>query len=246
MGTGAAWYRVRQQVTHYYHLLLRLRLEYRLLQLPLFLEDLRLLLNNQLDTEEAWKVLYFAEHSKGNECQAPAYHLYHGILEWRLLDLHLLADAEGEGSSTSCFLGLLERTLDDLIVCASHHYRGRHRPELIHSSPFVCRCTRELWLLLKFLIPLWLGERDLDFWLMFHKAMLRHKAKCFPGKHPLIPGRFVYNNDFYACQEKAMRFFSPSTSSMPGYALAWPVWASLCPRSRPFHRPAAAFKRPAC
>jgi len=174
---NSGWYQVRQQVSHFYHLVLRLRENDLLAEAPQFLEDLRHLLNNQLDTD-AWKVLYFAEHSKGNECQAPAYHLYHGILEWRFLDLHMLfATGEDQG-----FLGQLERTLDDLIVCAGHHYRGRHRPELIHTSPFVCRCTKELWLLLKHLIPKWLGERDLDFWMLFHKAMQRHKSNYFQGK----------------------------------------------------------------
>ncbi|XP_037723729.1 protein MMS22-like [Drosophila subpulchrella] len=173
---NSGWYQVRQQVSHFYHLMLRLRENDLLAGAPQFLEDLRHLLNNQLDTD-AWKVLYFAEHSKGNECQAPAYHLYHGILEWRFLDLHMLfASGEDQG-----FLGQLERTLDDLIVCAGHHYRGRHRPELIHTSPFVCRCTKELWLLLKHLIPKWLGERDLDFWMLFHKAMQRHKSNYFQG-----------------------------------------------------------------
>ncbi|XP_017034846.1 protein MMS22-like [Drosophila kikkawai] len=192
MGSGGSgWFRVRQQVTHFYHLLLRLRPEDQ----RLFHEDLRLLLNNQLDTEEAWKVLYFAEHSKGNECQAPAYHLYHGILEWRFLDLLLLAAGEGEGEDQGSLLGQLERTLDDLIVCAGHHYRSRHRPELIHTSPFVCRCTKELWLLLQRLVPLWLGERDLDFWLLFHKAMLRHRFKYFPGETNAVSLAF---HEFYA------------------------------------------------
>ncbi|KAH8250470.1 hypothetical protein KR038_002614 [Drosophila bunnanda] len=197
MGSGSGWFRVRQQVTHFYHMLLSLRAEDQ----RQFHENLRLLLNNQLDTEDAWKLLYFAENSKGNECQSPAYHLYHGILEWRFLDLLLLAAAAGEGdaeeqsSSSSSLLGQLERTLDDLIICAGHHYRGRHRPELIHTSPFVCRCTKELWLLLQRLVPQWLGERDLDFWLLFHKAMLRHRAKFFPGETNAVSLTF---HEFYA------------------------------------------------
>ncbi|KAH8366523.1 hypothetical protein KR084_000527 [Drosophila pseudotakahashii] len=174
---NSGWFRVRQQVSHFYHLLLRLRENDLLPGAPQFLEDLRHLLNNQLDAD-AWKVLYFAEHNKGNECQAPAYHLYHGILEWRFLDLHMLY---GSGDDQG-FLGQLERTLDDLIVCAGLHYRGRHRPELIHASPFMCRCTKELWLLLKLLIPKWLGDRDLDFWMLFHKAMQRHRTNYFQGK----------------------------------------------------------------
>ncbi|XP_017065911.1 protein MMS22-like [Drosophila eugracilis] len=177
---NSGWFRVRQEVSHIYHLLLTLRESCSELQPEAlkFLQDLRQLLNNLLDAD-AWKVLYFAEHSKGNECQAPAYHLYHGILEWRFLDLHILyTSGDDQG-----FLGQLERTLDDLIVCASQHYRGRHRPELIHVSPFMCRCTKEMWFLLKNLIPKWLGDRDLDFWILFHKAMQRHKTNYFQGEN---------------------------------------------------------------
>nr|XP_017006625.2 protein MMS22-like isoform X1 [Drosophila takahashii] len=187
---NSGWFRVRQQVSHFYHLLLCLRENDLLAGAPQFLEDLRQLLNNQLDAE-AWKVLYFAEHSKGNECQAPAYHLYHGVLEWRFLDLHLLyGSGEDQG-----FLGQLERTLDDLVVCAGLHYRGRHRPELIHASPFMCRCTKELWLLLKLLIPQWLGDRDLDFWTLFHKAMQRHRTSYFQGESSAVS---LAHHEFYA------------------------------------------------
>ncbi|XP_033168843.1 protein MMS22-like [Drosophila mauritiana] len=176
---NSGWYRVRQQVTHFYHLMLRLRGN-ELLPSH-FLDGLRHLINDQLDAD-AWKVLYFAEHNKGNDCQAPAYHLYHGVLEWRFLDLHILY-ASGKDQ---IFLGQLERTLDDLIVCAGHHYRSKHRPELIHSSPFMCRCNKELWLLLKRLIPKWLGERELDFWTLFQKAMQRHKSLHFQGESNAI------------------------------------------------------------
>ncbi|XP_016982473.1 protein MMS22-like [Drosophila rhopaloa] len=187
---NSGWYRLRQQVTHFFHLLLRLRENDLLPGALRFLEDLRHLLNNQLDADN-WKVLYFAEHSKGNECQAPAYHLYHGVLEWRFLDLHMLyPSGEDQG-----FLGQLERTLDDLIVCAGHNYRGKHRPELIHASPFMCRCTKELWVLLKHLIPKWLGERDLDFWTLFHKAMQRHRTNYFHGENNSVSLAY---HEFYA------------------------------------------------
>ncbi|XP_017093145.3 protein MMS22-like [Drosophila bipectinata] len=174
---GSGWFRARQHVTHFYHMLLWMREERLIFESHHYLEDLRHLLDNQLDAD-AWKVLYFAENSKGNDCQAPAYHLYHGILEWRFLDLILLFSHQEQEQQG---LAQLERTLDDLIVCAVNHYRGKHRPELIHSSPFMCRCTKELWLLLTRLIPLWLAEKDLDFWTLFHKAMQRHKLNHFQG-----------------------------------------------------------------
>ncbi|KAH8419945.1 hypothetical protein KR009_004308 [Drosophila setifemur] len=186
---NSSWFRTRQHVTHFYHMLIQEQEDYFLMESQPFLEDLRRLLNTQLDAE-AWKVLHFAENSKGNECQAPAYHLYHGILEWRFLDL-LLSLIMKDPS----FPGQLERTLDDLIVCAGHYYRGKHRPELIHSSPFICRCTKESWQLLKQLIPLWLGHEEMDFWTLFHKAMQRHKANHFQAENNGVQLSF---HEFYA------------------------------------------------
>ncbi|SPP78423.1 protein MMS22-like [Drosophila guanche] len=170
--SNSIWYKTRQQVTQFYHLLLRIHDEHICMETTRFLEDLRQLLNNLLDAE-AWKVLYFAEHSKGNDCQAPAYHLYHGVLEWRFLDLILLSGAD---APQTLLLSQLERTLDDLVLCASHHYRSKHRPELIHTSAFMCRCTKELWLLLAQLAPKWLHQSQLDIWELFHKAMKGHRT----------------------------------------------------------------------
>lgn len=208
---NSGWYRVRQQVTHFYHLMLLLRGN-ELLPSH-FLDGFRQLLNDQLDAD-TWKVLYFAEHNKGNDCQAPAYHLYHGVLEWRFLDLHILY-ASGNDQA---FLGQLERTLDDLIVCAGHHYRSKHRSELIHSSPFMCRCNKELWLLLKRLIPKWLGERELDFWTLFHKAMQRHKSLHFQGEctKKLDRAASPHLIVVFLLEVRAMQFLWHTTNSIPG------------------------------
>ncbi|XP_022232602.2 LOW QUALITY PROTEIN: protein MMS22-like [Drosophila obscura] len=190
--SNSIWYRTRQQVTQFYHLILRILDENICNEAPRFLEDLRHLLNNLLDAE-AWKVLYFAEHSKGNECQAPAYHLYHGVLEWRFLDLILLNECHG--ATEAVLLSQLEHTLDDLVLCASHHYRSKHRPELIHTSAFMCRCTKELWLLLVELAPKWLLQSHLDIWDLFHKAMQSHKAVYFQADSNAVSLAF---HEFYA------------------------------------------------
>ncbi|XP_026846130.1 protein MMS22-like [Drosophila persimilis] len=190
--TNSIWYRARQQVTQFYHLLLRIHDENICMEAPRFLEDLRSLLNNLLDAE-AWKVLYFAEHSKGNECPAPAYHLYHGVLEWRFLDLILLNDCQG--ATEAALLAQLEHTLGDLVLCASLYYRSKHRPELIHTSAFMCRCTKELWLLLSVLAPKWLAQSQLGIWDLFHKAMQGHKAVYFPAESSAVSLAF---HEFYA------------------------------------------------
>ncbi|KAH8396262.1 hypothetical protein KR222_006934 [Zaprionus bogoriensis] len=173
------WYHARQQVTHFYHLLLHEQHagnEWQLLLAPA-VRQLRELLNCCLDAD-AWRVLYFAEHSKGNECPAPAYHLYHGALEWRLLDLclqrKLQAHEQAEEQRLS-YQAQLERTLDDLVLCAAHHYRSRNSAELLHTSAFVCRCSKELWLWL--MLQQQQQQEDCVFWPLFHRAMQRQKGQ---------------------------------------------------------------------
>lgn len=181
----SCWYMTRQQVTHFYHLLLHNE-DNNLWQLlgPAVLQ-LRELLNSCLDAD-AWRVLYFAEHSKGNECQAPAYHLYHGALEWRLLDLCVQRKFQVELSDQT----QLERMLDDLIICSSHHYRSKHSAELLHTSAFMCRCIKEIWLLLY-----QQTDSESDFWPIFHRAMQRHKAQLqYEGNNSAALGY----HEFYA------------------------------------------------
>lgn len=170
----------RQQVTHFYHLLLHNEdtdtgINQWQLIAPAVLQ-LRELLNSCLDAD-AWRILYFAEHNKGNECQAPAYHLYHGALEWRLLDLcvqrkfQVNRDVDVTESQSS-YLPQLERVLDDLVICCSHHYRSKYSAELLHTSAFMCRCIKEVWLILY-----QETGSESDFWTRFHRAMQRHKAQ---------------------------------------------------------------------
>ncbi|XP_017870553.1 PREDICTED: protein MMS22-like [Drosophila arizonae] len=179
---ASSWYKARQQVTHYYLWLLHEVDEQHLQLLAPAIVQLRELINSCLDAD-TWRILYFAEHSKGNECQAPAYHFYHGALEWRLLDLCLLHKLqELDATSQLVYLSQLERTLDDLVLCASFYYRSKHSAELLHSSAFMCRCCKELWLVLQHQHPhqqLTDADTDTDtgFWPLLHRAMQRHKKK---------------------------------------------------------------------
>ncbi|KAL7743172.1 hypothetical protein ACLKA6_016306 [Drosophila palustris] len=182
-GSGCSWYRTRRQVTHFYHLLLhndndidtRDNPAGTWSQWPILCPSvlqLRELLNSCLDAD-AWRVLYFAEHSKGNECQSPGYHLYHGALEWRLLDLCVQRKFQADAATHSSYHSQLERLMDDLVMCCSHHYRSKHSAELLHTSAFMCRCIKELWLILY-------QEQETEsheFWTRFHRAMQRHKAQ---------------------------------------------------------------------
>ncbi|EDW62838.1 protein MMS22-like [Drosophila virilis] len=191
---ASGWYTVRQQVTHYYHLLLHDMdsVEQWQLLYPA-VRQLRELLNSCLDAA-AWRILYFAEHGKGNECQAPAYHLYHGALEWRLLDLCLQRKLEANALETtlqSTYLSQLERTLDDLVLCASYYHKSKHSAELLHTSAFMCRCSKELWL---WLLLNQQTDTETAFWPLFHRAMQRHKAQLQLD----AAGAAVAYHEFYA------------------------------------------------
>ncbi|XP_060661832.1 protein MMS22-like [Drosophila nasuta] len=163
----ANWFAMRQQVTHFYHLLLHEQ------QTPVgqaelcALLQLRQLLNSCLDAA-AWRILYFAEHSKGNDCTTPAYHLYHGALEWRLLDLCVQRKLQDQPEAQPSYEAQLSRLLDDLVLCSQLHYRSKQSVQLLHTSAFMCRCSKELWLLL---------QQQTDFWPRFHCSMQRHKAQ---------------------------------------------------------------------
>lgn len=221
---ASSWYTVRQQVTHYYHLLLHDMDSAEQWQLIYpAVRQLRELLNSCLDAA-AWRILYFAEHGKGNECQAPAYHLYHGALEWRLLDLCLQRKFEANALDTagqSTYLSQLERTLNDLVLCASYYHKSKHSAELLHTSAFMCRCSKELWL---WLLLHQQTDTDTAFWPLFHRAMQRHKAQLqrkFHRHQLQQESQYIV----FCFQWMPPAPPSPTMSFMPGCALAWPVWA---------------------
>ncbi|KAH8387422.1 hypothetical protein KR093_006938 [Drosophila rubida] len=159
-----SWYAMRQQVTHFYHLLLHAdQVEGTPAMCSLL--QLRELINSCLDAA-TWRTLYFAEHSKGNDCTTPAYHLYHGALEWRLLDLCVQRKLQEQADVECTYQAQLSRLLDDLVLCSQLHYRSKQSVQLLHTSVFMCRCSKELWMLL---------QQQTDFWPRFHQALQRHK-----------------------------------------------------------------------
>ncbi|XP_017852159.1 protein MMS22-like [Drosophila busckii] len=177
-GTGTGWYTARQQVTHVYHMLLHdVQLSEQWPQLSSAVGKLRQLLNSCLSSD-LWRLLYYAEHSKGNECQAAAYQLFHGALEWRLLDL-CLQRKHADNTTADCesqlgYQSQLERCLDELVLCASYLYQSKHSAELLYSSAFSCRCNKELWLILYHQ-----AGADSNFWTLFHSTLQRHKTSAW-------------------------------------------------------------------
>lgn len=184
-----SFYRKRRQVTCLLHVILQTTTNEEWMFLKPHLTRLRGLLNNCIQLEN-WKLIYFANSFKGNECNIPAYHLLHGILEWRFLDLCILykydincvTTPEDASKSSNSVLVQCERIVNDLLICSIFVYAKKRSAELLFSSPFPCTCVKEMWLLLQLAIQKWSLKDESDkeiasFWSIFNKSMEKIKNK---------------------------------------------------------------------
>ena len=150
---------------------------------------LRALINNCIQFE-TWKYIYFANSCKGNECNIPAYHLLHGVLEWTFLDLcilykyELISIANCTDSKTNApdVISQYEHILNNILTCSIFFYVKKRSVELLFSSPFPCVCIKEVWLLLQIIIEKWPQNIEADaekttFWSVFNKVMESIKIK---------------------------------------------------------------------
>ncbi|XP_036338974.1 protein MMS22-like [Rhagoletis pomonella] len=185
------YYTRRQQVTHFLYMLLHCTTEEQWTLLRPNMDSMRRLLNRttELDT---WKLIYFANSCKGNECNAAAYHMLHGALEWKLLDLCILykfqlctqtARIDGKVTHGGTLMSQLERLFDDLVVCSLCLYANKRPAELLYSSPFPCTCIKECWLYVQLalqkwaLTPLAVAGEQLTFWQLFNETMSKLKTR---------------------------------------------------------------------
>ncbi|XP_004520431.1 protein MMS22-like [Ceratitis capitata] len=181
----------RQQVTYLFYWLLQYTSEEQWPLLRPNLESLRLLIN-RLTEADTWKLVYFANSCKGNECKAASYHMLHGALEWKLLDLCVLYKYElrtlaeqpvGNVKSNKTFVSQLERLFDDLVTCSLYFYDKKRPAELLYCSPFPCTCIKECWLYLQLALEKWsltilaVADEKITFWQIFNERMANLKTK---------------------------------------------------------------------
>ncbi|XP_075156078.1 protein MMS22-like [Haematobia irritans] len=186
----SSFYMRRRHITLLLHMVLQTTHTEQWSFLKAHLTRLRSLLNSCIQTE-ILKCIYFANSSKGNNCNIAAYHLLHGLLEWKFLDLCVLQKFEmnspvdspndaGSNPKTCCpLLNQLENIFDLLLRCSIFHYSKKRSAELLFLSPFPCTCIKEIWLLLQFSLEKWAvktqdGE-ELTFWNLFNRAMVKIK-----------------------------------------------------------------------
>uniref|UniRef100_A0A1A9WVN0 Protein MMS22-like n=1 Tax=Glossina brevipalpis TaxID=37001 RepID=A0A1A9WVN0_9MUSC len=184
------FFQKRHEVTKLMHLLLRNLQEEQWPLIRTHLTQLRSLINSVTQKDDL-KHLYFANSCKGNDCHVPAYHLLHGSMEWKFLDLCLLYKYEylptliyqsEEETNRSChtLLNQLERFIEDLITCSVFIFKKKCPAELLYTSPFPCCCFKELWLLLQLTLEKWslcYLEEHLTFWKLFNRIMENIKLK---------------------------------------------------------------------
>lgn len=186
-----SYYLRRRHVTLLLHIVLHTTHPEQWILLQPHLTRLRALLNNciQVDT---LKCIYFANSCKGNECNIPAYHLLHGLLEWKFLDVCILQKYElnntisspndtgvnDNKSNKNVIIAQLENIFEMLIQCSIFYFAKKRTAELLFTSPFPCTCIKEMWLLLQFALEKWLlktDEGELTFWILFNRVMLKIK-----------------------------------------------------------------------
>lgn len=182
-----SYYQRRRQVTQLLHVLLHRTTQEHWSRWRLQVLSLRNLLNRITDVY-TWKLIYFANSSKGNECNVPAYQLLHGALEWKLLDLFLLqkyessnknkapTPAEENEATVDHLIFHLERVFEDLLTCSLYHFSKKRSAELLYSTPFPCTCFKEFWLLLQLFLQQG-SHSGMSFWTLFNKIIEKIKTK---------------------------------------------------------------------
>ncbi|XP_055379869.1 protein MMS22-like [Condylostylus longicornis] len=172
------FYQNRRQVTLLFHLINGYpTLDY--MKLKPFLDSIRNLLDES-SRKDFFRSIYLAYGCKGNETDSPAYHLLHGFLEWRLLDLSILvkhhynlnSDLVGDEAKEkfSFVLNRISRVLDDLIQISIYFFKKKTLPDSLYQSNFQCTCIKESWLILQFIIES-LKNDEFSFWKLFNERI---------------------------------------------------------------------------
>ncbi|XP_013108570.1 protein MMS22-like [Stomoxys calcitrans] len=186
----SSYYQRRHHITLLLHIVLHTTHPEQWPLLQPHLKRLRSLLSNcvQMDT---LKCIYFANSSKGNDCNISAYHLLHGLLEWTFLDVCILQkyalckntidcnEAESSNENSSLLINQLEKFIDILLGCSIFHFSKKRTAEYMFSSAFPCTCVKEMWLLLQLALEKWtLKTQEGEYitcWYLFNRAMLKIK-----------------------------------------------------------------------
>ncbi|KAG5680205.1 hypothetical protein PVAND_009730 [Polypedilum vanderplanki] len=156
------FYNLRENVTK---LLLILRCNYQLLtdnQLKL----IRFALGT-FDSMANFSLMYMSFCNDGNTSTSSNYHLLHGMLEWKWIWITMcykLDYFKGQigGDDAESFIEI-KLLIYDLITLSISKFQKCNNANLIFTTPFICSCVREMWLLLYSFIQK-LQDNQINFW----------------------------------------------------------------------------------
>lgn len=122
--------------------------------------------------------------------EIPAYHVLHGFLEWKVIDLQVIEVQEmsekgfistDEGST---FLVQSKKFLKDLAYISLLYFNKNSEMNLDRISPFPCGCVKECWLVLLTLFY----KKNLNFWAHFNEAVSTFEKEL--NKHSMTEASF--------------------------------------------------------
>lgn len=120
----------------------------------------------------------------------PAYHVLHGFLEWKLIDLQViqLQEISEKGhvntEDGSLFLTQSKRFLKDLIFISLQYFNKKLDMDLNRISPFPCSCIKECWLVLQASFD----KVNLHFWTYFNEGISNFEKEL--NKHSVTEANF--------------------------------------------------------
>lgn len=103
----------------------------------------------------------------------PGYHLLHGLLEWKLIDLQniqlqeITLNGQVNTDIGSLFLTECKRFIKDLIFISLEYFKRKQDMDLNRVSPFPCSCIKECWLVLQTTFD----KLNLHFWTNFNEGI---------------------------------------------------------------------------
>lgn len=174
---------LRESVTK---LLLILRCNYQHLN-ENHLKTIRIALGT-FDSMSNFSLAHLSSSNEGNKSSSSNYHLIHGNLEWRWIYLTTIFKIDyfkGQtGSDDAECLAEIKLLIYDLIMLSVSKFQKCNSANLIFTSPFVCSCVKEMWLLLFTFIER-LQDNAINFWSILSTIMEDYSnGKSFYEKFP--------------------------------------------------------------
>lgn len=126
------------------------------------------------DSIPNFSMVHLSYCNDGNSSRSSNYHHLHLMLECRWILLTTVYQVDffngrigSDESELSCEVKLL---MYDLVMLSASKFLKHNSSNLVHTSPFICTCVKDLWRLLYLFITK-LGEEELEFWTLLSSVL---------------------------------------------------------------------------